>query len=117
VLLAPGEASRYVVAAWASVLPPTFGFTAMAILASVVTRSSVAGIALPVAAAMGHAARRARGRTRDATDVPLLTRVLARGTACVVDPHYYAPVVTRHRGQRYLPRRLRGDRASGAARA
>jgi len=38
--------------AWASVLPPTLGFTAVAILISVWTRSSAAGIGLPVAIAL-----------------------------------------------------------------
>ena len=36
------------VLAWASVLPPALGFTALGILLSVATRSSAAGIGLPV---------------------------------------------------------------------
>jgi len=52
VLLPPGQATVRVVLAWASVLPPVFGFTALAVLISVVTRSSAAGIGLPVVAAL-----------------------------------------------------------------
>jgi ABC-2 type transport system permease protein len=47
-LLPPGRALALVAAAWASILPPVFGFTALAVLASVATRSSAAGIGLPV---------------------------------------------------------------------
>ena len=47
-LLQPGQALRRVVLAWASVLPPALGFTALGILLSVATRSSAAGIGLPV---------------------------------------------------------------------
>jgi ABC-2 type transport system permease protein len=48
VLLQPGLALPRVMLAWASVLPPVLGFTALAILLSVATRSSAAGIGLPV---------------------------------------------------------------------
>ncbi len=44
----PGRCLVLVAAAWASVLPPLFGFTALAALLSVATRSSVAGVGLPV---------------------------------------------------------------------
>jgi ABC-2 type transport system permease protein len=48
-LLRPApEASVRVALAWASVLPPVIAFTAVAVLTSVVTRSSAAGIGLPV---------------------------------------------------------------------
>lgn len=44
--LVPGSsAAPLVVVAWASVLPPVLGYTALALLLSVVTRSSAAGIA------------------------------------------------------------------------
>src|SRR5439155_25514505 len=52
VLLPPSRALTGVALAWASVLPPIFGFTAMAVLLSVATRSSAAGIGLPVIAAL-----------------------------------------------------------------
>jgi ABC-2 type transport system permease protein len=51
-LLPPAHALIRVVLAWASVLPPTFGFTAVAVLLSVTTRSSTVGIGLPVVAAL-----------------------------------------------------------------
>jgi len=47
-VLAPGRALALVAGAWASVLPPVFGFTALAVLVSVATRSSAAGVGLPL---------------------------------------------------------------------
>jgi ABC-2 type transport system permease protein len=38
--------------AWLSVLPPVLGFTALAVLLSIATRSSVAGVGLPVVAGL-----------------------------------------------------------------
>jgi ABC-2 type transport system permease protein len=46
--LAPGRALGHVVLAWGSVLAPALGFTSLAVLLSVATRSSAAGIGLPV---------------------------------------------------------------------
>ncbi len=46
--LTAGRSLALVVAAWGSVLPPVLAFTALAILSSVATRSSAAGIGLPV---------------------------------------------------------------------
>ena len=37
-----------VVLAWASVIPPVLGFTALALLLSATTRSGIAGVGLPV---------------------------------------------------------------------
>jgi ABC-2 type transport system permease protein len=51
-LLPPAQALVRVALAWASVLPPAFGFTAMAVLLSVASRSSAAGIGLPVVAGL-----------------------------------------------------------------
>jgi ABC-2 type transport system permease protein len=48
ILLPPAEALPRVALAWASVLPPALAFTAIGILLSVATRSSAAGIGLPV---------------------------------------------------------------------
>jgi ABC-2 type transport system permease protein len=48
VVIPPSQAIGRVALAWASVLPPAFGFTGLAILLSVATRSSAAGISLPV---------------------------------------------------------------------
>jgi ABC-2 type transport system permease protein len=50
-LLGPQAAVR-VVLAWASVMPPALAFTALAVLLSVATRSSAAGIGLPVLAGL-----------------------------------------------------------------
>ena len=47
-LLQPADAFPRVVAAWASVLLPMLGFTALAVLVSIATRSSAAGVGLPV---------------------------------------------------------------------
>jgi len=43
-----GGAAASVALAWVSIVAPAFGFTALAILVSVATRSSVAGVGLPV---------------------------------------------------------------------
>jgi ABC-2 type transport system permease protein len=52
VLVPPSRALLVVALAWVSVLPPAFAFTALALLLSVTTRSSVAGVGLPVVAAL-----------------------------------------------------------------
>jgi ABC-2 type transport system permease protein len=52
VMLSPSHALSRVVLAWASVLPPTVSFTAIAVLLSVATRSSAAGIGVPVVASL-----------------------------------------------------------------
>lgn len=46
------QALRLVLLAWTSVLPPVFAFTALAVLLSVATRSSVAGVGAPVLAGL-----------------------------------------------------------------
>jgi ABC-2 type transport system permease protein len=51
-LLDPRHAFATVSLAWITVLPPAFGFTALAVLVSVATRSSAAGIGLPVLAGL-----------------------------------------------------------------
>jgi ABC-2 type transport system permease protein len=51
-LLTPSRALMRITFAWLSVLPPMFAMTAMAVLVSVATRSSAAGIGLPVVAAL-----------------------------------------------------------------
>jgi ABC-2 type transport system permease protein len=52
ILLQPGDALPRVVLAWATVLPAALGFTALGILLSVATRSSAAGIGIPVVIAL-----------------------------------------------------------------
>jgi len=51
--LPPGRAMPLVLAAWASVLPAALAFTALAVALSVGTRSSAAGVGLPVLAGFG----------------------------------------------------------------
>src|SRR3954466_9908983 len=51
-LIPSGTAARLVIAAWATALPPLLGFTCLAILLSVLTRSPAAGIAAPVVLGM-----------------------------------------------------------------
>jgi ABC-2 type transport system permease protein len=47
-LIDPGHAAQLVVLSWLSEIPPVLGFTALAVLASVVSRNSVVGIGAPV---------------------------------------------------------------------
>ncbi|MDF9814229.1 ABC transporter permease [Streptomyces sp. SPB162] len=47
-VIAPGAALQLVIVSWATALPPLIGFTALAILLSVVTRNPSAGVAAPV---------------------------------------------------------------------
>ena len=51
-LLRPSQALTRVMMAWTAILPPTCALTAVAVLVSVASRSSVAGIGVPVAAAL-----------------------------------------------------------------
>jgi ABC-2 type transport system permease protein len=46
--LSPGQGFEMVVASWLSVLPPIIGFAAIALCVSIVTRSSVLGVVIPV---------------------------------------------------------------------
>jgi ABC-2 type transport system permease protein len=48
VLRPSDDALHRVALAWASILPPAFGFTAFAVLLSVISRSSMIGVGLPV---------------------------------------------------------------------
>jgi ABC-2 type transport system permease protein len=52
VLLPSSRALTRVALAWISVLPPMFGITAVAVMLSVATRNSAAGIGLPVVGAL-----------------------------------------------------------------
>jgi ABC-2 type transport system permease protein len=49
---APDQALSRVALAWASILPPVFAFTAFGVLLSVISRSSVVGIGVPVVAGL-----------------------------------------------------------------
>lgn len=47
-LVQPADAWQHVALAWISVIPPALGFTALAVLLSVTSRSSVFGVGIPV---------------------------------------------------------------------
>jgi ABC-2 type transport system permease protein len=92
ILLAPADALGRVALAWASVLPPAFGFTGLALLASVVSRSSVAGIGLPVALAMAMQL----GALMDgpaAFHQLLITSAFGAWHGLWTEPHFYTPLV------------------------
>src|SRR5262245_4065219 len=90
--LQPEQALPRVVFAWASVLPPALGFTALGILLSIATRSSAAGIGIPVVIGMlmqlvafadgPEAARRL-----------LITYAFGGLHGLLSDPAYYGPTV------------------------
>lgn len=92
VLLQPASALPRVALAWVSVLPPVLGFTALAILISVATRSSAAGIGLPVVIGLlmqliafvdgPEAARRL-----------LITYAFGGWHGLLSEPTYYGPLV------------------------
>jgi ABC-2 type transport system permease protein len=92
ILLHPGQALPRVALAWASVLPPALGFTALGILVSVATRSSAAGIGLPVVIGLlmqlvafvdgPEAARRL-----------LITHAFGGWHGLLFEPAYYGPLV------------------------
>jgi ABC-2 type transport system ATP-binding protein len=87
-----GRALFLVAVAWASVLPPVLGFTGVAMLLSVATRSSVAGVGLPVAIGFvmqlysyvngPYAVRRV-----------LLTPPFVAWHGLFTDPPYYGPLI------------------------
>jgi ABC-2 type transport system permease protein len=92
VLLAPAEALIRVTLAWASVVLPTLAFMALAVLVSVATRSSAAGIGLPVVAGLLL-------QLYALVDGPESIRRLSMASAfgawhgLLTDPPYYAPLV------------------------
>lgn len=90
-LLAPAEALGRVAMAWVSVVPPAFGFTALAVLASVVTRSSIAGVGLPVVIAMAM-------QLAALVDAPepvrrlLITSAFGAWHGLWTEPNFYSPL-------------------------
>lgn len=78
--------------AWISILPPAFSFTALAALLSVATRSSVAGVGLPVALGLAM-------QLTTLVDGPETVRRLLMTSAfdawhgLLTQPHYYRPLV------------------------
>lgn len=90
-LLPPREALLRVALAWASVLPPAVGFTALAVLMSVATRSSAAGIGLPVIVALTMQLF----ALADAPEVihrSLITFGFTAWHGLFAEPSYYGPI-------------------------
>ena len=91
-LLTPSRALWRVALAWTSVLPPILGLTAVAVLLSVVTRSSAAGIGLPVVAALTM-------QLCALIDGPevfrrlLITSAFGAWHGLLAEPAYYGPLV------------------------
>ena len=92
ILLAPADALGRVAMARASVLPPAFGFTALAVLASVVSRSSVAGIGLPVAVAMVMQLAALMDGPEPLRRL-MITSAFGAWHGLWTEPHFYGPVV------------------------
>src|SRR5262245_29797866 len=92
ILLSPDQALRRVALAWASVLPPALAFTAFAVVLSVVTRSSAAGIGLPVVVGLTM-------QLYAFVDGPevvhrlLITSAFGTWHGLLVEPPYYRPLV------------------------
>ena len=91
-LLSPGEALGSITLAWASVVPPLFALTALAALISVTTRSSTAGIGIPVLLALVM-------QLAAYVDGPetirrlLITSSFQAWHGLLTDTHYYRPLV------------------------
>jgi ABC-2 type transport system permease protein len=91
-LLPPDRALGRVVLAWASVLPPAFAFTALAVLLSIATRSSAAGVGLPVVTGLAM-------QLLAYVDGPetirrlLITSSFGAWHGLLTEPPYYRPLV------------------------
>src|SRR4029077_12003338 len=91
-LLTTAHALVRVALAWASVLPPAFGFTAVAVLLSVATRSSAAGIGIPVVVGLAM-------QLYAYVDGPeivrrlLITSAFGAWHGLLTEPPYYRPLI------------------------
>jgi ABC-2 type transport system permease protein len=91
-VLTPPLALTRVALAWASVLPPVLGLTALALLLSVTTKSSAAGIGLPVIMAMAMQLV----ALMDGPEVAhrlLITSAFSAWHGLLTEPPYYGPIV------------------------
>jgi ABC-2 type transport system permease protein len=91
-LLPPDEALNRVALAWASILAPAFGFTAVAVLLSVRSRSSVIGVGMPVI--LGLTMQLCA--MLDGPEVLrrlLITSAFGAWHGLLAEPPYYQPVV------------------------
>jgi ABC-2 type transport system permease protein len=92
VLLSPAAALGRIALAWASILPPAFGLTTIAILLSIATRSSAAGVGLPVVVALAM-------QLCSYLDGPeplrrlLVTSSFAAWHGLLAHPSYYRPLI------------------------
>jgi ABC-2 type transport system permease protein len=93
VLLHPGSAMSRIAFAWASVVAPSLAFVAMAVLLSVATRSSTAGVGLPVVIALAMQL----SSLIDGPDLPrrlLLVSAFNAWHGVLSEPAYYGPLVS-----------------------
>jgi len=92
VLLDPAQATTRIALAWASILLPSLGLTATAVLLSIGTRSSVVGIGVPVLASLAM-------QLAALVDGPEAIRQLMIMSAfgawhgLLADPPYYGPLI------------------------
>ena len=89
--LPPGRAAVLVLLSWACAVPPLLGFTALACLVSVVSRSSVIGVGGPVVLGLLMQLVSLLGGLGSATNV-LLTAPFAAWHGLVRDQPYYGPL-------------------------
>ena len=89
--IAPGRAAWLVLLSWATELPPLLGFTALAVLLSVRTRSSLAGVGGPVLVGLVMQLLALLGALGTGTNV-LLTTPFAAWHGLVRDDAYYGPL-------------------------
>ena len=90
-LLQAPDASARVALAWLSVLPPVLALTAVAVLVSIVTRSSAAGVGLPVLVALGMQLL----ALIDGPELPrrlLITSAFGAWHGLLADPRFYGPL-------------------------
>jgi ABC-2 type transport system permease protein len=91
-LLSPNRALASITLAWASVVPPLFALTALAVLISVTTRSSTAGIGIPVLLVMVmQLAAFVDGP--EAIRRLLITTSFEAWHGLLTETHYYRPLV------------------------
>jgi ABC-2 type transport system permease protein len=92
VLLSAREAAPRLALAWLSVLPPTLALTVVAGAVSIVTRSSVAGVGVPVLAALGMQLV----ALVDGPELPrrlLITSGFGAWHGLFAEPRFYGPLV------------------------
>jgi ABC-2 type transport system permease protein len=91
-LIPSGTAARLVVESWATALPPLLGFTCLAILLSVLTRSPAAGIAAPVVLGMIMQLAGTLGGT-EAIRPLLLSTPFEAWHGLLADPSFHTPLI------------------------